>query len=91
MRLDELRREIDSIDDDLVTLLNKRSTLVLRALQLKIAAGMAFSDPDREGSIIERACNANKGPLDRSAIITLFRCVIDESSRIARLLEPSGQ
>lgn len=87
MELEELRQKIDTIDDDLVSLLNQRTTLVVQARHLKRAAGMTFFDPEREQQIINRACKVNAGPLNEASIVVLFRCIISESSATVRRLE----
>ncbi len=54
-RLEELRREIDAVDDQLVGLLADRAALVREVWTLKRALGQPLRDPLRESAIFERA------------------------------------
>lgn len=55
LRLQELRREIDVVDDQLVALLADRAALVREVWALKRAIGQPLRDPQREAAIFERA------------------------------------
>lgn len=54
-RLEELRREIDLVDDQLVAVLADRAALVREVWALKRARGLPLRDPAREQAIVERA------------------------------------
>ena len=82
MRIEDWRSEINAIDDELLRLLNTRAKLAVQVGQSKKLAGFALCDPTREQEVIERATQANQGPLDEQAIVELFRCIIRESRRI---------
>ena len=82
MSIEAWRLEIDAIDSDLLGLLNKRASLAVRVGQSKRLTGVALYDPLREEEVIERARQANPGPLDEQAIVELFGCIIRESRRI---------
>ena len=82
MSIKDWRSEIDAIDAELLSLLNKRALLALKVGESKRIAGFALLDPMREREVIERACRANRGPLDEGAIVKLFRCIIRESRRV---------
>ena len=79
MSIKDRRAEIDAIDRELLRLLNARVRLAMKVGESKKVAGLSLCDRDREREIIERACQANDGPLDRSAVTRLFRCIIRES------------
>ena len=82
MTIEDWRSDINTIDDELLRLLNKRAALAVRVGQSKKIAGVALCDPAREQEVIDRACRANPGPLDEQAIMELFGCIIRESRRI---------
>lgn len=72
--LTELRKKIDTIDDQLLSLLNKRAQL---ALKVRIAKGSTnVYRPQREAEILERLKNRNDGPLSAEAVSTLFQSII---------------
>lgn len=91
MSIEDWRSEIDAIDDELLTLLNKRASLAVKVGQSKRLAGVALCDPPREQEVIERALKANRGPLDEQAIVELFGCIIRESRRIEACAMDHGQ
>ena len=92
MTIQDWRVEIDAIDSELLSLLNKRASLAVKVGQSKRLAGIALYDPAREEEVIDRARKANAGPLDEQAIEELFGCIIRESRRIeACAMERAGK
>ena len=83
-RIDEIRKEIDLIDDQLLKLFNERASLAIDMGQIKIKKMLDIYDPDREFEIIEMMLNQNCGPLDEKAVKGLFQRVIDESRRVEK-------
>lgn len=84
-RIEEWRRRIDAIDDQLVRLLNDRSACVVEIGRIKRALGLPLYSPEREGALLERVLRANPGPLDGPAVRRLFERIIDESRRVERV------
>ena len=72
MKLEELRRQIDSIDDKLLELLNERIKVVQKVGELKHRTGGAIYRPEREKAIVERLIKQNSGPLTEPAIEAIF-------------------
>ena len=70
--LDELRRSIDDIDDQLIQLLDQRMSYVHEIGQLKRGSNAAIYRPDREKAIIDRMVAHSKGTLNRAAIEAIF-------------------
>src|SRR6056300_1066470 len=71
----DLRNQLDSIDDQLLTLINNRMKVVHQVGALKAKSGGAIYRPEREKAIIDRLenlNNQNNGLLNRSAIEALF-------------------
>ena len=90
MNIEYWRAEIDEVDRELLRLLNRRARLAAKVGRLKRAAGLPFSDPDREHTVLRQLQQANTGPLDQRAINKLFRRIIRESRRVeTQLQEPS--
>jgi len=84
-RIEEWRRRIDAIDDQLVRLHNSRSACVVEIGRLKRALGLPLYSPEREGALLARLLRENTGPLDRGAVQRLFERIIDESRRLERV------
>jgi len=83
MNLDELRVEIDSIDNQLLELYNKRMEYVHQVGELKNTTGAPIYRPEREQSILNRLKKQNRGKLTNKAIDALFL----EMFAVARNLE----
>ncbi len=86
MDMDELRKEIDRLDNDLLRIFNERAGLALKIGEIKKGLGIPVYDPAREKRIFQRMKDANPGPLDDQAIVRLFERVIDESRRLERIM-----
>lgn len=86
MDIDSIRTQIDQLDDQLLEIFNRRAALALRIGEIKKVQQLPVYDPNRENRIFSRMQQANKGPLDNSAIVRLFERVIDESRSLERIL-----
>ncbi len=82
MNIDDLRREIDRLDSELLRIFNERADLALKIGEIKKGMGIPVYDPTREKKIFQRMKENNPGPLDDHAIVRLFERVIDESRRL---------
>lgn len=85
MDIDEIRREIDRLDRELLEIFNKRAALALEIGQIKKTRQIPVYDPEREKRIFKKMQEDNPGPLDNGAIVRLFERVIDESRSLERL------
>jgi chorismate mutase len=83
--IDDYRRRIDQIDEQLMKLFNARSACAVEIGRLKRQVGMPVYQPEREKWILERVARNNPGPLDSGAVRRVFERVIDESRRLERL------
>jgi chorismate mutase len=86
-RLDELRREIDAIDEQLVRLLSERAECALRIGHEKKLAGLEVYQPSREAEVLAHVQRINMGPLDDAAMKRLFERIIDEARRLERIAD----
>jgi chorismate mutase len=88
------RRRIDTIDEQLMRLLNSRSACAVEIGRLKRRLGLPVYSPEREAAILERVMRDNPGPLEPMAVRRVFERIIDESRRLERLAgrdpEPEG-
>ena len=75
-RWSDLRSAIDSVDDQLLDLLNQRAALAAEVATRKQAAGAGFYAPTRERAIIDRLQERNAGPFPTAAIRPVFQEVI---------------
>jgi chorismate mutase len=90
-RLDELRREIDAIDEQLVRLLSERAECALRIGHEKKLANMEVYQPSRESEVLGHVQRINMGPLDDAAMKRLFERIIDEARRLERIADEARE
>jgi chorismate mutase len=84
-RLEELRREIDEIDDEILKWVARRLEKVLAVGDIKKQCGLDAYDPDRERRILDRLASRTLAPLDPQAVRRVFERLIDESRRAEQL------
>ena len=84
--LEELRRDIDRVDEVLVRLLNERARVACEIGRMKKAHGIEVYQPEREKQVLEHVRNvAVEGPLGPDAIARLFERIIDEARSAERI------
>jgi chorismate mutase / prephenate dehydratase len=95
--LAELRAQIDTIDEQLLQLINQRATCALEVAKTKLAAGEqgSFYRPDREAMVLRRIQALNTGPLTDATIARFFRelmsaCLALEKPMDVAFLGPAG-
>jgi chorismate mutase / prephenate dehydratase len=74
--LEKLRKKIDTIDDEILHLLNNRSGVVIEVGNIKRQQKSRFYKPDREREIIERLTARNKGPFPNDALKAIYREIL---------------
>ncbi|MBI3591909.1 MAG: prephenate dehydratase [Nitrospirae bacterium] len=77
--LAKMRDEIDSIDEQILSLLNNRADIAIKVAGIKKAANLKFHSPEREKAIIKRVTELNKGPFPNDALKIIFREIISAS------------
>lgn len=82
MNLQESRRKIDSIDEQIVTLLNRRAAEVRQIGRIKAAAGLPTVDEHREAEIYRKIVAENFGQIDNEGLMRIFEQIVAESRRI---------
>lgn len=84
--LQELRQQIDDIDDQILALLNRRADVVVEVGKIK-AGGSHYYVPSREQAIYERLISANPGPFPDEGVRRVFREVISASLSLEQPLK----
>ncbi|WP_435626394.1 prephenate dehydratase [Candidatus Ferrigenium straubiae] len=75
-KLKQLREQIDRLDDEMLTLVNRRATLAQQIGHLK-ENGVVLR-PEREAQILQRLQGSNQGPLSNAAVAQLFTEVMSQ-------------
>jgi chorismate mutase/prephenate dehydratase len=95
--LDDLRGQIDAIDEQLHSWLNQRARLAQQAGVSKHSDGhtVDFYRPEREAEVLRRALERNRGPLRNEEIARLFReimsaCLAQQEPLKVAFLGPEG-
>lgn len=76
--IDELRSEIDEIDDGLVSLFLQRLAVVKEVGEAKKTLSLSAEDKDRENAVIERL-TVNKTDEEKKKITELYNKIFDIS------------
>lgn len=80
-KLEQYRKEIDQIDDEILRLLNERSKSVIEIGKLKRQSDTEANlhTPAREAEIIDRLSRRNAGPFPNEAIRPVYREIMSAS------------
>ncbi len=89
-RLREYRDQIDSIDRELLELLNRRTRVVEEIGQVKEAVHLPIYEPKREEDVFRNVVEHNRGPLAPDALKRIFERIIDEMRSLQRMRRESG-
>ncbi|MBI1953096.1 MAG: chorismate mutase [Candidatus Omnitrophica bacterium] len=84
MTLPQLRKRIDAVDREILSLLNRRATLAQRVGRIKERLGRPIFDGRREQEVLRRLARLNAGPLPPGAIGKIFREVLRASRALER-------
>ena len=95
LNLADLRIQIDAIDQDLLTLLNRRARVAEQVGEVKKREGSPFFRPDRVAKVIEKIQQANAGPLKNEHVAAVWReimsaCLALEAPVRVAYLGPAG-
>lgn len=75
-RIDQLRSEIDSVDCEIVRLLNRRAELSLEIRPLKPKVQLGLYDPKREEEIFSHLASCNEGPLFGDNLREIYETIL---------------
>jgi chorismate mutase / prephenate dehydratase len=95
--LEQIRNEIDSVDQQLQELINRRASLAEAVAEAKFAAeeNPLFYRPEREAQVLRKVMERNDGPLSDVTMARLFReimsaCLALEAPQSIAFLGPEG-
>jgi len=93
--LADLRTQIDSLDRQLLKLLNDRAHVAELVGEVKKREGTPYFRPDRVAQVIEKMTQSNPGPLKNAHIAAIWReimsaCLALESPQRVAVLGPEG-
>jgi chorismate mutase-like protein len=71
--VDEIRRTIDTMDNNIHDLLMQRAELVLKIGEEKRKNNVQVVQPDREVIMLRRLLGRHKGPLPKEAVVRIWR------------------
>jgi chorismate mutase len=78
MSLDELREEIEDIDQEIVELIARRTYVADTIAQVKEQQGLPTTDESQEEAVMDRASeNADQFDVDRNLVKAIFRLLIE--------------
>lgn len=81
--VEELRKRIDEIDEQIIRLLGDRTRLALQISQEKRKQGLPLRSPERELEVLARVVQAgNYSPLSTEAILRIYRTVLEETFKL---------
>lgn len=80
--LDELRKTIDAVDAEILSLLNRRAAIAKKIGRVKLRAGLPMVDANREVEVLRKIVRENEGTLDDAAAARIYTAIIGESRRI---------
>lgn len=82
--LDELRQEIDRIDDAILDLLDRRAQVALEIGEAKRGGGVApvFLRPGREAQVLRRLLGRTEGKFPRPVVARIWREIIPATLRL---------
>ena len=88
-KLDDLRQQIDNIDDQLLKLINRRGLLAQKIGEEKTLKGKMdhFHVPQRERAILERLKANSSGPFPSSSINSIFREIFSATLALEKPLK----
>ncbi len=72
MTLEELRNQIDSLDNQMLEILNKRMEVVKHVGELKKSTKTVIYRPEREKQIVDRLASMSDGLMNRAAIEAIY-------------------
>jgi chorismate mutase/prephenate dehydratase len=86
MNLNDLRKQIDALDEQMLDLLNRRAALAMEIGRTKKRHAALYYTPEREQAVLDRLVKANRGPLPPQAIRAIYREIISAARALEKPL-----
>jgi chorismate mutase / prephenate dehydratase len=77
--LEGLRADIDTVDEEIVRLLDERARLARRIGEIKLAEGLEAYVPARERKVLDRVSLLSRGDFPKAGLEAVFREIISTS------------
>ncbi len=87
MGIEELRRQIDALDSEVLELLNRRAEIVGKIGEEKSKGNIAYHSPEREEEIIGRLTRENRGPFPSRAVRGVYREILSACLSLEQTLK----
>lgn len=84
-RLEELRSQLDSVNNQLLELLSERARIAQEIGQEKQKQGVPDFDPVREKKMLDTLIEQNKGPFDNETVRHLFKQIFQASLKLQQV------
>lgn len=86
MEIDDYRKRIDELDQEIVRLINERAECACGIGKAKEKTGTVAYIPERERQVLERVAQANTGPISRDSIQAIYREIMSACRGLERAL-----
>lgn len=89
MSVEEIRKRMDEIDNQIIRLLNERANAALEIGKIKEKENARVYAPGREKEIYQKICNENPGPLTNDSIKAIYKEIISACRSLEKTLAVS--
>jgi chorismate mutase/prephenate dehydratase len=86
-KLQEMRNAIDTIDNDIVSMINRRLRITQEVGELKKKFASQVLDVSRENEIMKRLCDMNQGPVSNTVLQYIFSVIMSASRELQKPLQ----
>jgi len=80
--IDDLRDEIDRIDEKIIRLISRRADQAMKIGRHKIKEGLDITDRDREKVVLNRVKELNEGPFEDEQVERIYGRIISETKEL---------
>jgi chorismate mutase len=84
MDIEDWRRRIDELDQQLVALLSERARAAVEIGALKKNTNLPIYEPDRERIVFENVQRLNRGPLPGREMVRIYERIMDVMRNIQK-------
>ena len=82
MKIEDWRIRIDELNDEIISLLNKRATYATEIGKIKKQQCLPVFDSAREDSVLEKVATLTKGPLTPESVKNIFKVIMQETRKV---------